>query len=146
MAVSDSFLTFVLDQLGAVRGLVSKRMFGGIGLYGEGTFFGVIDNDTMFFKVDDTTVLRYKAMKMPPFDPMPEKGPMLGYYQVPIVVLEDPETLLEWAAEAIEVGRTVKKKPARRKPARKSARKPAVRKTPSQKAATKTKSARGKKR
>ena|SRR6188768_4063755 len=141
MAVSDSFLTFVLDQLGAVHGLASKRMFGGIGLYGEGTFFGVIDNDTMFFKVDDTTVLRYKAMKMPPFDPMPEKGPMLGYYQVPIVVLEDPETLLEWAAEAIEVGRTVKKKPARKKTA---PRKPAH-STPLQKAATKTKSPRGRK-
>jgi len=146
MAVSDSYLTFVLDQLGAVRALVSKRMFGGIGLYGDGTFFAVIDDDTMFFKVDDTTVARYKAMKMPPFDPMPDKGPMLGYYQVPIVVLEDPETLLEWAAEAIQVGRTVKTKPARKTRARKPARKTMTGKTTSRKPTSRAKPARRNKR
>jgi DNA transformation protein len=119
MAVSDAFLTFALDQLSSVRGLVSKRMFGGIGLYGEETFFAVIDNDTMFFKVDDATVVRYKALRMPPFNPMPDKGPMLGYYQVPVSVLEDVEALTEWAREAIAVGkRSGTKKRAKKAPKR----------------------------
>ena len=110
-------------------------MFGGIGLYSEDTFFAVIDNDTIFFKVNDQTVARYKAMKMSPFNPMPEKGPMLGYYQVPAAVLEDAGVLMEWAAEAIGVGRAAAtaprptsrktsspKKPGSKKPARAGAR------------------------
>jgi DNA transformation protein len=113
VAVSDAFLTFALDQLRGIRGLEARRMFGGVGLYGEDTFFAVIDNDTMFVKVDDATVARYKKARMPPFNPMPDKGPMLGYYQVPARVLEDAEGLTEWAREAIGVGKrgkSVKKK------------------------------------
>jgi DNA transformation protein len=54
MSVSDSYLSFVLEQLGAFPGVITKRMFGGIGIYSDGTFFAVIDNDTLFFKVDET--------------------------------------------------------------------------------------------
>src|SRR4030095_9214715 len=52
MAVSDSYLAYVLEQLDAVRGVVTKRMFGGVGIYSDDVFFAVIDNDTLFFKVD----------------------------------------------------------------------------------------------
>ena|ERR1051326_761790 len=116
MAVSESFLTFVLEQLAGVREVSSKRMFGGVGLYSGDTFFAVIDNDTMFFKVDDATVARYKRRRMPPFQPMKDKPPMTGYYQVPVGVLEDRDALGEWAAEAIEIGRRAPKKKKKRRP------------------------------
>jgi DNA transformation protein len=105
MAVSESFLSFVIEQLAAVRDVSSKRMFGGVGLYSLDTFFAVLDNDTVFFKVDDVTVARYRRRKMPPFQPMKDRPPMTGYYQVPVAVLEDPDALSDWAAEAIAVGR-----------------------------------------
>ena len=105
MAVSESFLTFVLEQLAAVCDVSSKRMFGGVGLYSIDTFFAILDNDTVFFKVDEVTVARYRRRKMPPFQPMPDKPPMTGYYQVPVAVLEDRDAIAAWAAEAIEVGR-----------------------------------------
>jgi DNA transformation protein len=113
MAVSESFLTFVTEQLASVRDVSTKRMFGGVGLYSVDTFFAIIDNDTVFFKVDAATVGRYTRRKMPPFQPMPDRPPMMGYYQVPLAVLEDPDALGEWAAEAIEVGRRA---PAKKKP------------------------------
>ena len=105
MAVSPSFLGFVSEQLTSVRGIWSKRMFGGVGLYCDDTFFGVIDNDTLFLKVDETTSARYSTRGMPPFAPIPGKPPMRTYYQVPADVLEDAEALVEWAREAIGVGR-----------------------------------------
>jgi DNA transformation protein len=114
MAVSDSFLTFVIEQLAAVRDASSKRMFGGVGLYSVDTFFAVLDNDTVFFKVDELTVGRYTKRRMRPFEPTPGDV-MKGYYQVPVEILEDHDALGEWAAEAIEVGR--------RAPARKKAKK-----------------------
>ena len=105
MAVSASFLAFVLEQLGAVRDVSHRRMFGGVGLYSGEWFFGVIDNDTLFFKVDDETRPKYTRKKMPAFAPIPGKQPMGGYYQVPPSVLEDADELAAWAAEAIAVSR-----------------------------------------
>ena len=106
MSVSDSFLAFVLEQLDAVPGVVTKRMFGGIGIYSDGTFFAVIDNDTLFFKVDETLAKRYRDKGMPPFAPIPGAKPPKGtpgYYQVPPDVLEDARSLAKWAKDSIEI-------------------------------------------
>lgn len=106
MAVSDGFLTFVIEQLDGVRRISSRRMFGGVGLYSDDHFFAIIDDDTLFFKVDAATAVRYKRRRMPPFHPMPDKPPMTGYYQVPPAVLEDRESLTVWALESVGVART----------------------------------------
>ena len=111
MSVSDSYLTFVLEQLEAVPKIVTKRMFGGIGIYSDGTFFGVIDNDTLFFKVDETLAQRYRDKGMPPFAPIPGAKPMMGYYQVPPDVLEDARSLARWAKDSIAIATT--KSPSR---------------------------------
>ena len=101
MAVSPSYLAYLLEQLDGMRGLVTKPMFGGVGIYCDETFFAVIDNDTVFFKVDDALAERYRQRGMPPFAPMPGKPPMRSYYQVPPDVLEDAGTLRRWAAESV---------------------------------------------
>ena len=106
MAVSPSFRAYVLEQLDGVRQVTDRRMFGGIGLYAAEVFFGVLDNDTLFFKVNDETRPRYEQHGMPPFAPMPGQAPMRGYYQVPASVLEDAGQLTSWATEAIAVGAT----------------------------------------
>src|SRR6185295_12661415 len=97
MAVSNSYLTFVMGQLGGVPGLLTKGMFGGVGIYSGDTFFAVIDNDTLFFKVDATIRPQYEARGMPAFQPIPGKAAMSGYHQVPTEVLEDPRELVQWA-------------------------------------------------
>ena len=101
MAVSTSFAAYVLEQLDGVKGLSSRRMFGGMGLYAGETFFAIIDNDTLFFKVDDKLRARYQERGMPPFAPIPGKPAMLGYYQVPADVLEDADVLRRWAADSV---------------------------------------------
>ncbi len=53
MTTSADFLTYVLEQLSALKDLTSRRMFGGVGLYGEGVFFGLIANDVLYFKVGE---------------------------------------------------------------------------------------------
>ena len=115
MAVSESFLTFVLEQLAAMREVVTKRMFGGVGIYCGETFFAVIDNDTLFFKVDEALAVRYRDRRMPPFAPIPGQKPMMGYYQVPPDVLENADALAKWANDSIAAAR---KAPARKRPKR----------------------------
>ena len=119
MAVSESYVTYVLEQLEGVRGVVTRRMFGGIGIYADGAFFAVIDNDTLFFKVDDELRPQYRARRMTAFAPMPGKPAMEGYYQVPPGVLEDADELARWAKQSIALSlkppakKTVKKKAKR---------------------------------
>lgn len=106
MAVSDAFRDYVVEQLGGLGGVTVKRMFGGAGLYHRGVFFAVLDDDQVFFKVNDATRPRYEATGSGPFAPMPDReAPMRGYYEVPAAILEDREAMVAWAKEAVSVGR-----------------------------------------
>lgn len=115
MPVSDGYLTFVLDQLRPVLpGVRARRMFGGIGLYANDLFFGVIDDDVLYLKVDDTTRPDYEARGMPQFQP--DAGAVsMNYSQLPEDVLEDPEALRPWADRALDVARRAKTKRRRKR-------------------------------
>jgi DNA transformation protein and related proteins len=54
MSVSNDFVEYVIEQLRLLGRVAARRMFGGVGLYVEGLFFGLIDDDTLFLKVDDS--------------------------------------------------------------------------------------------
>ena len=90
-------------------------MFGGLGLYSGERFFGVVDDDLVYFKVDDATRPRYVKRGMKAFAPM--GPPMNGYWQVPPDVLEDADELASWVAEALEVADRSARRPTRGKSA-----------------------------
>ncbi len=79
-------------------------MFGGVGLYSGELFFGLIDDDTLFFKTGESNSAEYQARKMPRFMPPANRplGPM-GYHQVPADIIEDGEALVAWARKAVAV-------------------------------------------
>ena len=133
MSVQPQYLAYVLEQLAPLGGLRSNRMFGGIGLYSEELFFGLIDDDTLFFKTDESNIAEYKARKMPRFMPFPVKTDVaLGYHQVPADIIEDPEELVAWARKSVAVAlaRQAIKAKGRSKPKRKKApRKASARRT-----------------
>lgn len=103
MPVSASFRQYVSDQLSALDRLEIKRMFGGAGLYHDGRMFGLIDDDTVYLRVDDQTRPDFLARGMTPFHPVraDPKKVSLNYYQLPPDVLEDSEQLVAWAKRAI---------------------------------------------
>lgn len=103
MAVSRAFREFVLDQLSTVRDLTSRPMFGGLGLYSGVYFFGLVWNDVLFLKVDDTTRPKFVAAGMKPFNPYPGRGGTFQYYQVPLGVVESAEELTRWAKAAVRI-------------------------------------------
>ncbi len=116
MAVSTSFRAFVLEQLEPFAALQAKAMFGGVGLYGDGCFFALLDDDRLYFKVDDATRGDHEALGMGPFLPFGDPDrPMGGYYEVPGDLLEDPERLEPFVRRALAVARNAKAKPGRKK-------------------------------
>ena len=98
---TTGFETFVLDQLDSLGDVVSKKMFGGIGLYSGGVFFGIIARDELYFKVDGDTRPEYEAAGMHAFEPYPGRPITMQYFCVPVGVLESPVELTAWARKAV---------------------------------------------
>jgi DNA transformation protein len=99
--VSDAFRTFVLDQLEPLGEVTSRSMFGGVGLYCRGLFFGIIARDTLFLKVDGENRPDYEAAGMKSFKPYADRPATMQYYAVPLAVLESPLDLTRWARKAV---------------------------------------------
>jgi DNA transformation protein len=150
MVVQPSYFEYVLEQLASLPALRPNRMFGGIGLYSDGIFFGLIDDDTLFFKTNESNIAAYRERNMPRFMPFPDRPEaVLGYHQVPADVIEDAETLVAWARQSIQVQLALQAKMPKRaakvktkaKAARRPARKRDVKPAKRPKATVKTKAA-----
>ena len=116
MSVSPSFRTFVLEQLArATSGVRARSMFGGVGIYAAELFFALMDDDTLYFKVDDATRPLFEDRGMVPFRPYGEDGEVMQYYEVPADVLEDPAALGAWVEAALAVARRAKGGRSRRR-------------------------------
>jgi DNA transformation protein len=116
MSVSESYRTFVLDQLGRVIERVRiKSMFGGAGVYAGEFFFALIDDDVLYLKVDDTNRPDFVARGMEPFSPFGDGGEVMQYYQLPEELLEDPDELKPWVEKAILVAANKRKRKSKPK-------------------------------
>ena len=103
MPVSDEFLAYLLDQLSAWGGVTVRKMFGGAGFYRDGRMFGLVADDVLYLKVDDSNRDKYLAAGSAPFQPYPNKPAMSSYYEIPPDVMENPEELIEWAEESLSI-------------------------------------------
>ena len=97
---TDSFVAFVLEQLGDVDGLGCRAMFGGHGLYAGPTFFGILFDGKLYFKTDESTAGEYRRLGMTPFRPS-DRQLLKTYYEVPADVLESRSELRRWAETAV---------------------------------------------
>ena len=124
MPVSSDFLAYVIEQFASFTKVTSRRMFGGVGLYADGFFFALIDNDTLYLKVGDSNRADYIARGCNAFRPFADDPTYsMSYFELPADVLEDPELLREWTRRSVEVAASAaaaKKKPRPRKSARRA--------------------------
>ncbi|HET9958793.1 MAG TPA: TfoX/Sxy family protein [Polyangiaceae bacterium] len=103
MAVTPSYLSYVLDQFSGAGEVVSRRMFGGVGLYRDGVFFGAVDDDAVYMRVDEATRPEYERRGMPMLRPLKSKPDLVmqAYFQLPPEILDDREVLHEWLERAV---------------------------------------------
>ena len=120
MAVTDDFRDYVLEQLATAGKVAARRMFGGVGLYLDGLFFALIDDDALYFKTDDANRPRFEKAGSRQFCPFPDRpNPVMAYWEVPAEVLEDAEQLRLWTREALAAALAARSKRSarRRRPA-----------------------------
>ena len=112
--VSDEFRGFVLEQLAGVESVLARSMFGGVGLYAGGVFFGILAANTLYMKVDDTNRGTYEAEGMSAFKPYADMPMTMSYYQVPAYVLEDADELASWVRASVRAAVRAARRKARR--------------------------------
>jgi DNA transformation protein len=101
LASSSGFETFVVDQLSELGEVTPRKMFGGVGLYYDALFFGIIARDELYLKVDDLTRGSFEAAGSTPFRPYGDRAGTMQYYGVPLGVLESAPELVRWARQAL---------------------------------------------
>ena len=99
--MSNDFVDYVMELLGPFGTVGARRMFGGHGLYLHGSFFGIAHKGALYLRTDDVSRKRYVKAGSRPFNPK-GKRELHRYYEVPAEVLDDAETLVDWALEAAQ--------------------------------------------
>jgi len=109
MPATDEFLAYVLDQLSGWGGVTARKMFGGAGLYRDGKMFGLIADDVVYLKVDDSNRDDFEQAGSSPFKPYADKPTVMSYYEIPPEVLEQPDELIAWAQRSLAIQKKRKK-------------------------------------
>lgn len=120
--LSPGFSDYALELLAGFGRLEAKRMFGGAGLYRDGVMFGILDDDVIFFRVDDALEAELKAQGSAPWSySMKRDGAVreMGYWRMPETAADDPDEAVAIAkrAYAAALSRQAKRaaKPAAKK-------------------------------
>ena len=108
---TQEYVDYVLELLEPIQKISSGRFFGGIGLKSDSVQFAMVMGNSLFFVVDDSTRPKYEALGMGCFwyNTKKKKVNVKKYYEVPGDLLEDNETLLKWAKEAIKIAQKLKR-------------------------------------
>lgn len=106
MPSDRAFTDGVLRRLTPFGPVAARAMFGGFGLYLDGTMFGLVAFDRLYFKVDDANRADYQSAGTGPFTyPGRTKPTTMSYYEVPAAVFADAGRLSAWADAAVAAAR-----------------------------------------
>src|SRR6185437_14267682 len=121
MNEETEFIRYLRDQFRRWGPVDIRRMFGGHGIFRDGTMFALIHDETLYLRSDDGNRAAFAAAGMGPFR-YRRRGKLvaLAYHQAPPEALEDSEVLGQWAdlafAAAMRRAHTRTAKTAARKP------------------------------
>jgi len=96
MAADKKYMEYIMDLLDPIGGVNSRAMFGGYGIFHEGDMFALIAYSRLYFKVNDSNRPQYEQAKCEQFQNMP-------YYEVPASMLDDMNSLHDWARDSIAI-------------------------------------------
>ena len=92
------------EASGGLLKSLSRKMFGGYGIFESAAMFALVDSQgQVFLKVDDSNRERFESAGA-------EKHGRMPYYQVSGDVLGDAEQLRDWARPSIQIAHAPKKK------------------------------------
>jgi len=120
-----------IQELFSVFGVVAvRRMFGGAGIYADGTMFGLVADGVIYLKADERNAPAFERENLPPFTYATKDGKrgVMSYRRMPERLYDDPDELATWARDALAAAqrtgvRAVRKGANKKTAGKKSARK-----------------------
>jgi DNA transformation protein len=104
MAVSQEYRDFIAESLAPLGRVTLRRMFSGAGVFQGDLMFGLVTDDTLYLKVDETTRGDFEAAGCRQFTYRARgRDNPLAFWQVPDTLLDDPDELCRWARLAVDV-------------------------------------------
>jgi DNA transformation protein len=121
MVASDTYAEFLREQLAPLGRVTVRRMFGKTGVFCDGVMFGMVTENTLYFRVDDQNRVTFKeAESFPPLNYAKKGGTIdLSFWRVPERLFDEPDELVAWARAALAAARRVAAKRERTAPKRK---------------------------
>ena len=125
------YLDYLHDLFSAFAPVTTRAMFGGHGVYRDGTIIGIVVEEAIYLKVDAETRAAFEAAGCAPFVYESKgKAVPMSYWSVPEDALDSPQDFRSWAQRAWEAAlRKPKPKPKAKKMAAKKPVKKAAKKT-----------------
>ena len=93
-----------IQELFSVFGVVAvRRMFGGAGIYADGTMFGLVADGVIYLKADERNAPAFERENLPPFTYETKDGKrgVMSYRRMPERLYDDPDELATWARGAL---------------------------------------------
>jgi len=118
MVTSDSFAEFLREQLAPLGRVAMRRMFGKTGVFCDGLMFGMVADNTLYFRVDDGNREAFEEARAFPPLTYEKKGATidLSFWRVPERLFDEPDELLAWARLALAAARRVSARRGRQAP------------------------------
>jgi DNA transformation protein len=96
--VSTEFIAHLRDLFAPFARIDVRAMFGGYGLYRDGTIFAIAIDDAVYLKVDDETRAAFAAAGSAPFVYTGSAKPItMSYWSAPEEAIDSPQDMLPWA-------------------------------------------------
>jgi DNA transformation protein len=117
MVASDEFARFLREQLTPLGRVTLRRMFGKTGVFCDGLMFGLVNEDTLYFRVDEQSREFFREVESLPALSYLKGGRVipLSFWPAPERLLDEPEEFVVWAQEALGAARRVAAKRSRPK-------------------------------
>lgn len=107
----NEFVDYVSDVLGKFGPIVIRSMFGGFGIYKEGTIFAMIAENELYFKADKETANFFEEYGSIPFTYDNGKKPVqMSYWKVVPEIFDDADMMKLWVNMAYDVAIKSKKR------------------------------------
>jgi DNA transformation protein len=101
MAKENEFVAHLVELLECLGPVRAKAMFGGFGIYLKGLMFGLVSDDTLYFKVDEKNRPDYEERDLGPFTyRRGDKEFAMSYHRAPGEAIDDAQELCAWAKNA----------------------------------------------
>ena len=114
---NEEYAAFIFDILSPLGLVQMSRLFSGHGFKLDGVNFAMLLRSTLFLRVDEALAAEMEAAGAKPFRyaTSVRKVTVASYRGVPETMLDEPDTVVEWARRAVAAANAAPKKKKKRK-------------------------------